>query len=107
MSGYTLSGATLSIGPLASTRMACKGHEGAAEQARDYATAVGSVTGYRIDGGELLLLAGEGKPTARYRAEVVRPVEVAAGGGALLNGAHDPAQVPQPALTPLAAGPAH
>lgn len=106
MSGYTLSGAALTIGPLASTRMACKGPAGAAEQARDYAAALGSVTGYRIDGGELLLLTSEGKPAARYRAEVVRPVEVAAGGGALPSGTPDTAAVPQPALTAPAANPA-
>ncbi|AUB79946.1 META domain-containing protein [Candidatus Thiodictyon syntrophicum] len=100
MSGYTLSGATLTIGPLASTRMACK-PDGAAQQARDYAAALGSVTSYRIEGGELLLLTGEGKPAARYRTEVVRPVEVevAAGGGALPSGTPDTAQTPQPALT--------
>jgi len=103
MSGYTLSGAALTIGPLASTRMACKGPEGAAEQARDYAAALGAVTGYRIDGGELLLLTGAGKPAARYRTEVVRPVEVAAGGGALPSGTPDSAQTPQPALTAPAA----
>jgi len=106
MSGYTLSGAALTIGPLASTRMACKGPEGAAEQARDYAAALGSVTGYRIDGGELLLLTSEGKPAARYRSEVVRPVEVAAGGDALPSGTPDTEQTPQPALTAPAASPA-
>ena len=77
MSGYTLAGETLTIGPLASTRTACKGPQGAAEQARDYAAALGAVTAYRIDGGELILLTGEGKPAARYRAEVVQPVAVA------------------------------
>jgi len=82
MSGYTLTGEALTIGPLASTRMACKGPQGAAEQARDYAAVLGTVTGYRIDGGELTLLTREGKTAARYQAEVIRPVEVATGDAA-------------------------
>jgi heat shock protein HslJ len=74
MSGYTLVGDTLTIGPLASTRMGCKGPQGAAEQASDYAAALSSVTGYRIDGGELILLTGAGQPAARYRPAASRPV---------------------------------
>ncbi|WP_295389510.1 META domain-containing protein [uncultured Thiodictyon sp.] len=74
MSGYTLTGETLTIGPLASTRMVCKGPEGAAEQAADYAAALGTVTGYRIEGGELTLFNGAGKPAARYRAAAGRPI---------------------------------
>lgn len=70
MSGYTLKGDALTIGPLASTRMACKG---AAEQARDYGAALATVTRYRIEGDELVLLNGDGKPAARYRVQVVEP----------------------------------
>ncbi len=73
MSGYTLKGDALTIGPLASTRMACKGPEGAAQQARDYGAALATVARYRIEGNELVLLDGDGKPAARYRVEVVEP----------------------------------
>lgn len=71
MSGYTLKGDRLSIGPLATTRMACRGPEGAAEQAAAFARALETVTGYRIEGGELTLLTGEGQPAARFRALAV------------------------------------
>jgi len=78
MSGYTLEGETLTIGPVATTRMACKGPQGAAEQARAYAAALGTVRGYRIEGGELTLLDGEGKAAIRLHAEA--PVVVPASG---------------------------
>jgi heat shock protein HslJ len=84
MSGYTLEGERLSIGPLATTRMACRGPEGAAEQAAAYARALETVTGYRIEGGELTLLTGDGKPAARFRALAV------------------PAPIPADAATPAA-----
>jgi len=111
MSGYTLTGEALTIGPLASTRVACKGPQGAAEQARDYAAALGTVTGYRIDGGELTLLTREGKTAARYQAEVIRPVAVASGDGAARDAAseggapetHD-APSPTPAAGPVREG---
>ncbi len=68
MSGYTLDGEKLAIGPLATTRMACRGPEGAAAQASEIAAALGTVAGYRVEGGELTLLDGKGKPAARFRA---------------------------------------
>ncbi|MFZ0789060.1 MAG: META domain-containing protein [Chromatiaceae bacterium] len=84
MSGYTLEGQRLSIGPLATTRMACRGPEGAAEQAAAFARALETVTGYRIEGGELTLVTGEGQPAARFRALAV------------------PAPVPEDSATPAA-----
>ena len=76
MSGYTLEGEVLTIGPLVTTRMACKGPEGAGDQARAYAAALGTVKAYRIDGGELTLRNDAGGPAARYRVEEVHAVEV-------------------------------
>jgi heat shock protein HslJ len=77
MSGYTLEAEVLTIGPIATTRMACKGPAGAAEQARDYAAVLGTVHGYRIEGGELTLQSDEGKPAARYRVAAVPVIESA------------------------------
>jgi len=69
MSGFTLVGGTLTFGPIATTRMACRGPEGAAEQAAAYAAALGTVTGYRIEGEALVLLNREGGSAARFRVE--------------------------------------
>ena len=69
MSGFTLVGDTLTFGPIATTRMACRGPQGAAEQAAAYAAALGTVTGYRIEGEELVLLNREGGSAARFRLE--------------------------------------
>jgi heat shock protein HslJ len=77
VSGYTLDQTVLTLGPLARTRMACKGPKGAADQARDYAAALETVAGYRIEGSELTLLTGEGKPAARFIVKAPPPVPVA------------------------------
>jgi heat shock protein HslJ len=69
MSGFTLEGDVLSLGPVATTRMACRGPEGAAEQAQAYARALAMVTGYRVEGDELTLLTADGTPAARFRAQ--------------------------------------
>jgi heat shock protein HslJ len=69
MSGFTLEGETLSFGPLATTRMACRGPEGAAEQAGTFANALASVTGFRVEGGELTLLTAQGATAARFRVQ--------------------------------------
>jgi heat shock protein HslJ len=69
MSGFTLEGDRLTIGPIATTRMACRGPEGVGEQAAAFAAALGTVTGYRIEGDELTLLSAEGTPAARFRAD--------------------------------------
>jgi heat shock protein HslJ len=69
MSGFTLEGDRLTIGPIATTRMACRGPQGAAEQAAAFAAALGTVTGHRIEGDELTLINAEGTPAARFRAD--------------------------------------
>lgn len=69
MSGFTLEDGRLTIGPIATTRMACRGPQGAKEQAAAFAAALGTVTGFRIEGDELTLIDGEGTPAARFRAE--------------------------------------
>ena len=105
MSGYTLTGEALTIGPLASTRMACKGPEGAAEQARAYAEALGTVSAYRIEGNELTLLGAGGKPAARFRAEAPAVVADEAARSEESPVAPAPAlEAPMPEPTP-AAGP--
>ncbi len=76
MSGYTLEDQKLSIGPLATTRMACRGPDGAAEQAAAYARALETVAGYRIEGSELTLVTDKGKPAARFRAAAPVPAQV-------------------------------
>ncbi len=68
MSGYTLEDGKLSIGPLATTRMACRGPAGASEQAQAFARALETVAGYRIEGRELTLITADGTPAARFRA---------------------------------------
>ena len=69
MSGFTLEGDVLSLGPVATTRMACRGPEGAAEQARAFAQALAMVTGYEVEGDQLTLLTAEGNIAARFRAQ--------------------------------------
>lgn len=73
MSGYTLEGERLTIGPLVTTRMACPRPDGAQQQATDYAAALTRVAGYRIEGDDLTLVDGEGKTTAEYRLQVSLP----------------------------------
>jgi heat shock protein HslJ len=80
MSGYTLEGGTLVIGPLAATRMACRGPEGAAEQARLYGQALARAVGYRIEGEELTLLDADGKTAAHFRAAPRPETDTAAEG---------------------------
>ena len=97
MSGYLLDKTALTIGPLARTRMVCKGPKGAADQARDYAAALETVAGYRIEGGELTLLTTDGKPAARFIVKPPPPVAVTeerapAGAGSLPS-----TQTPAPA----------
>jgi heat shock protein HslJ len=66
MSGFTLEDGRLTIGPIATTRMACPGPEGAAKQAAAYATALGTVAGYRIEGDELRLVDETGATVATF-----------------------------------------
>jgi heat shock protein HslJ len=67
MSGYVMKEGKLVFGPLATTRMACRGPEGATQQASAFAAALGTVVGYRVEGGDLTLLDAQGKPAARFR----------------------------------------
>jgi heat shock protein HslJ len=97
VSGYTLDKTVLAIGPLARTRMACKGPKGAADQARDYAAALETVTGYRIEGGELTLLSGEGKPAARFMVKAPPPVAVPEERAPVVGGSQPQTQTPAPA----------
>lgn len=67
MSGFTLEDGRLTVGPIATTRMACRGPEGAAKQAAAYAAALGTVAGYRIEGDELRLVDEKGANAATFR----------------------------------------
>ncbi len=71
LSGFTLEGEVLRIGPIATTRMACPATDGRAAQASAYAAALGRVAGYRIEADRLTLLDAGGKPAARFRAEAI------------------------------------
>lgn len=68
LSGFARAKASLSFGPIATTRMACTATDGRAEQARDYADLLGRVRAYRIEDGRLLLLDAKGATLARLRA---------------------------------------
>ncbi|MGH7585267.1 MAG: META domain-containing protein [Gemmatimonadales bacterium] len=61
---YELSGNSLKFGPMIMTKMACNE---AMDTESAYAEALGKVTGWRITGGNLELLAGE-TVVAKYRA---------------------------------------
>lgn len=69
MSGFTLEGDRLTIGPIATTRMACQGPAGAAEQAAAFASALGMAHGYHIEGDELTLTTAQGAIAASFRAQ--------------------------------------
>jgi putative lipoprotein len=61
---YTLSGAQLSFGQMASTMMACP--EPIMNQAAAYLKAVGQTAGYQIDGGTLTLRDAGGNALATF-----------------------------------------
>lgn len=69
MSGYTLEGKKLMIGPIATTRMACRGGEALSRQASAYADTLGRVASYRKDGAQLALLDASGRPIMRFQSE--------------------------------------
>ena len=73
MSGYTSEADHLSIGPIATTRMACRGGAAKAEQARAYAAALGLVTQFRIEELELTLLDAQGTKVAHFQAAPPTP----------------------------------
>jgi heat shock protein HslJ len=62
---YTLDGGRLAIEPGPTTRKACAPPADAVEQA--YLAALGRVSGWRVDDGDLVLLA-DGAPALRFRA---------------------------------------
>ncbi|MBK5965093.1 heat-shock protein [Thiocystis minor] len=68
MSGYRLEGDRLTIGPIATTRMACRGPDAVAAQAAAYTAALGTVAGYQIEGRQLTLLDADGKTAVRFQA---------------------------------------
>jgi heat shock protein HslJ len=67
---YEMDGDTLEIGEVASTRMACPPPADAVEA--DYVPALGRVTAWRSENGELALLDAEGRTVHHYR--VATPV---------------------------------
>ncbi len=67
MSGYQLEDDHLTIGPIATTRMACRGSADVAAQAAAYAAMLGTVTGYRVEGRQLTLINSKGKTVARFQ----------------------------------------
>ncbi|HSO83423.1 META domain-containing protein [Thiocapsa sp.] len=78
MSGYTLDEGRLMIGPIATTRMACRGPESVAEQAAAYTAALGLVRGYRIEGEQLWLTTEDGATAAHFRV-VTEPAKATEG----------------------------
>lgn len=62
---YRLEGATLSFGPLATTKMMCAD---AIEQERRFLAALGAVRGWRVAGDDLTLLDAGGAAVARFVA---------------------------------------
>jgi len=61
---WTASGATVSLKPGPSTRMACP--EPVMKQARAFMGAMASARGYSIDGGQLILLGADGQRLATF-----------------------------------------
>ncbi|MGB5734377.1 MAG: META domain-containing protein [Thiohalocapsa sp.] len=57
------------IGPIAATRMVCRGPDGASEQESAYFAALERVFGFRISGDELTLTDAEGTIQAKFSAE--------------------------------------
>jgi heat shock protein HslJ len=57
------------IGPIAATRMVCRGPDGASEQESGYLAALERVSGFRISGDELTLTDAEGTTQAKFSAE--------------------------------------
>ena len=66
--GYTLNRDWLAFGPIAGTRKACGKPDGVMEQERTFLQALGTVAKYKIEGRELMLINGDGKPAAKFRA---------------------------------------
>jgi len=68
--GFERGGETLRlVGPIAATRMACRGPEGASAQEAAYFAALERVSGYRISGNELTLTDEHDTTMAIFRAD--------------------------------------
>jgi heat shock protein HslJ len=67
---YALEGAALSIGPMASTRMACLEPEGVGEQEVAYLAALGRVASWSIREGRLELRAADGALQVDFRPAI-------------------------------------
>ena len=81
--GYTVDGATIAIGPLATTRMMCPTPEGVMEQEAAFIAALESAATYRIDGDRLDLRTADDA----LAAVLVRAEPAAATGAAAVTGA--------------------
>lgn len=66
--GYARDGAAIAFGTLAATEMACLDPAGVMEQEQRYLALLAAVTGYRIDGSQLWLEAGDGRALV-FRAQ--------------------------------------
>jgi heat shock protein HslJ len=67
--GYVVEGTVFQLeGPIAATKMACPGPEGAGAQESAYFDALERAAAYRISGDELTLTDAEGATLARFRA---------------------------------------
>jgi heat shock protein HslJ len=67
--GYVVEDGVFALeGPIAATRMACPGPEGAGEQEAAYFAALERAAAYRISGDELTLSDADGSTLARFRA---------------------------------------
>ena len=64
---YAVDGAALTLGPIASTRMACPGAAGTVEGA--FFAALERVAGYAVDGAVLALRDADGRPLLELSAK--------------------------------------
>jgi heat shock protein HslJ len=65
---YTLEGDAISVGPAASTRMACSDPEGVMEQESAYLAALSEVASYELGRDRLTLYSGDGQLLAMFAA---------------------------------------
>jgi len=65
--GYTLNRDWLAFGPIAGTRKACAEPPRLMEMEGAFLRALATVATYKIEGGELTLINGDGKPAAKFR----------------------------------------
>jgi len=63
---FTLGKGSIEIEPAAATQMACAEPEGVMDQEAAYLAALPTAVGYRVDGGSLTLVSGDGTTVASY-----------------------------------------